>query len=84
MAFSTYPLFLVSGYSWPIDAMPRFLQYFANMLPSTPYFNIFSMLSDEGATFNNIQSGFIHLLIILIFGYFTLYLRYRFMYKKES
>ena len=64
--------------------MPKFLQYFANMLPSTPYFNIFSMLSDEGATFNNIQSGFIHLLIILIFGYFTLYLRYRFMYKKES
>jgi ABC-2 type transport system permease protein len=63
LAFSTYPLFLVSGYSWPIDAMPKALQMFANMLPSTPYFSVFNSLATEGAKMENITNGFIHLLM---------------------
>jgi ABC-2 type transport system permease protein len=83
LAFSTYPLFLVSGYSWPLEALPVFLKGFANILPSTPYFKIFSMLSVEGADLNNIKTGFIHLLILLIAGYVFMYIRFRFMkYKK--
>lgn len=79
LAFSTYPLFLVSGYSWPIDAMPKILQGFANILPSTPYFEIFNMLSVEGADLFHIRNGFVHLLLLLILGYALLYTRYKFM-----
>jgi len=84
LAFSTYPLFLVSGYSWPIDAMPKFIQIIANVLPSTPFYKIFSMLSVEGAGFNQIRNEFIHLLLLLLFGYFLLFVRYRFLYSKRS
>jgi len=83
LAFSTYPLFLVSGYSWPLEAMPTFLQGFANLLPSTPYFKIFSMLSIEGAALSNITEGFIHLLILLIVGYTVMYFRFKFMQHKK-
>ncbi len=83
LAFSTYPLFLVSGYSWPLEALPYFLKGFANILPSTPYFKIFSMLSVEGADLNNIKTGFIHLLILLAAGYILMYVRYKFMVRKE-
>ena len=83
LAFSTYPLFLVSGYSWPLEALPYFLKGFANALPSTPYFKIFSMLSVEGADLNNIKTDFIHLLILLAVGYVLMYVRYKFIVRKE-
>ena len=84
MAFSTYPLFLVSGYSWPIEAMPKALQVFANLLPSTPYFTVFNKLATQGATLMNIKSEVIHLMLLLIFGYLILYLRFQFIHKKRT
>jgi len=83
LAFSTYPLFLVSGYSWPIEAMPEFLQGFANILPSTPYFEVFNLLSVEGAELFHIKNGFIHLLLLLFLGLALLYTRYNFMRSKR-
>ena len=82
LAFSTYPLFLVSGYSWPIDAMPKALQMFANLLPSTPYFSVFNLLATEGAKMENITNGFIHLLMLLLFAYIALYVRFWFLKRK--
>lgn len=83
MAFSTYPLFLVSGYSWPIEAMPKPLQLFANLLPSTPYFTVFNKLASQGAVLVNIKSEVIHLLSLLLLGYLLLYLRFRYIHKKR-
>lgn len=77
MAFSTYPLFLVSGYSWPIEAMPKGLQVVANLLPSTPYFNVFNALATEGALLENITDGFTHLLVLLLIGLFSIFLRFK-------
>ncbi|QNM86144.1 ABC transporter permease [Polaribacter pectinis] len=83
LAFSTYPLFLVSGYSWPIEAMPNALQLFANILPSTPYFKVFNALATEVATLGNITDGFIHLLVLLLVGYLLLYVRFWFLKRKS-
>lgn len=84
MAFSTYPLFLVSGYSWPVESMPQFIQYIANLLPSTPFYRVFNRLSIEGAGFNQIRTEFIHLLLLLLFGYMLLYIRFKFMSRKKT
>ena len=83
MAFSTYPLFLVSGYSWPIEAMPKALQVFANLLPSTPYFTVFNKLATQGAGLMNIKTQVIHLLVLFLLGYLMLYLRFRYIHKKR-
>ncbi len=84
MAFSTYPLFLVSGYSWPIEAMPKALQVIANLLPSTPYFTVFNKLAGQGAVLANIKSEVIHLMALLLLGYLMLYLRFKFIHRKRS
>lgn len=84
MAFSTYPLFLVSGYSWPIESMPKALQVFANLLPSTPYFTVFNKLATQGATLADIKSEVVHLMLLFVFGYLILYLRFQFIHKKRA
>ncbi len=85
MAFSTYPLFLVSGYSWPIEAMPKFLQFFTNLLPATPYYKMFNMVSVQGASFIDVIPEFIHLLFLLLLGYFLIFIRFRFLkFKKRD
>lgn len=83
MAFSTYPLFLVSGYSWPIEAMPFGLQVIANLLPSTPYFTIFNKLATQGAVLVDIKNEVVHLIGLLLFGYLILFLRFQFIHKKR-
>ena len=35
LTFSSLPLFFISGYSWPLNAMPEFLQYVRWLTPST-------------------------------------------------
>lgn len=83
LAFSTYPLFLVSGYSWPIEAMPKGLQMFANVLPSTPYFKVFNALATEGARLEDITTGFVHLLLLFLIGYLLLFVRFRVIKQKQ-
>jgi ABC-2 type transport system permease protein len=83
LAFSTYPLFLISGYSWPIDAMPKIMQLIANLLPTTPYYKLFSNLSHSGTNIEHNATSIIHLLSLLILGYLALYLRFTFMRRKK-
>ncbi len=84
MAFSTYPLFLVSGYSWPIETMPKILQFFTNLLPATPYYKMFNMLSVQGASFKDIRPDFIHLLFLALFGYLLLFVRFKFLKFRQK
>lgn len=62
--------------------MPQGLKVFANLLPSTPYFNIFNALATEGAKLDNITNGFAHLLVLLLVGYLLLYVRFQFIKEK--
>ncbi len=47
------PSFLVSGYTWPLEAMPQYLQLIAKMLPQTWYFQGLNALTfkDPGWAF---------------------------------
>ncbi len=37
MAFTTYPFFLTSGYSWPVVAMPLPIQWLSQLIPTTHF-----------------------------------------------
>lgn len=50
----TSPAFILSGYTWPQDAMPTFYQYLGNFIPLTPYLTGFRKLYQEGAPWNYI------------------------------
>ncbi len=64
--------------------MQKGLQMFANLLPSTPYFNVFNSLATEGAKLDNITNGFLHLLVLLLVAYMLLYVRFQFIKPKKS
>lgn len=54
LAFSSYPIFLISGYSWLHVAMPSALPYLSYLIPATPYLLGMSKVVSSGALLNNI------------------------------
>lgn len=42
------PSFIMGGYTWPIEAMPLGIQYFASVIPLTPFLHAFKILLIEG------------------------------------
>lgn len=61
-AFSSYPIFLLSGYSWPLYAMNDVLQGIAFLIPTTPILEAYSALVFKEASFTQIIKPFAHLL----------------------
>jgi ABC-2 type transport system permease protein len=49
------PSFLLSGYTWPLEAMPRTLQALANMLPLTHFLKAFRRIAIYRGTVHDIQ-----------------------------
>ncbi|MCU7551994.1 ABC transporter permease [Chitinophagaceae bacterium LB-8] len=49
------PSFLLSGYTWPMESMPRLIQQFANMLPLTHFLEGFRRIAVYKGTFKDIQ-----------------------------
>ncbi len=82
LAFTSYPLFLLSGYSWPVAAMPKPLQWIAAIIPTTPIMDAVTKLFAEGSSWGPILPDFLHLLIMLVISMLLLYWRLAFMRKK--
>lgn len=74
-AFTSYPVFLISGYSWPIESMPKFMQGLAYIIPSTPYLNAFTRITQMGAGISELLPQFIHLLLLTVTGFALTYWR---------
>jgi ABC-2 type transport system permease protein len=70
MAFSTYPFFLISGYSWPVTAMPQPLQWLAQVVPTTHFLHAGNRLVVMGGSWQDVASDIWKLLILL--GVFSL------------
>ena len=55
IAFTSYPIFLITGYSWPDYALPLFHRYVAMLLPTTPFFRSMIRVTQEGGSFGVIS-----------------------------
>ena len=64
LIFSSLPLFLLSGYSWPVWAMPWPLRAITQLLPGTPLFQTFVRVTQMGAGWQHILPDLLHLLIL--------------------
>ena len=73
LIFSSLPMFFVSGYPWPADQLPEFLQIVRWLLPSTPAVNTSVQLNQMGASVAQVAIGFYGLAALLAF-YFLLLL----------
>lgn len=75
LSLSSYPIFLLSGYSFPLNEMPIYLQFISSFLPSTAYYNVYTKTAIMGGGFSHIPIQLIHLIILNIFWFFAAYYR---------
>ncbi len=82
LAFTSYPLFLLSGYSWPVDAMPQPLQGLARLIPTTPMMDAVTKLCSEGTGWGPVSGDFRQLLLMLLISTLLLYGRITVLKKR--
>ncbi len=82
LAFTSYPLFLLSGYSWPIVAMPAPLQWLAAIIPTTPMMDAVTKLFAEGSGWGPVLADFRQLLIMLLVSLILFYWRIAVLKRK--
>lgn len=82
MAFTTYPFFLLSGYSWPISSMPLPLQWLSALLPTTPIMEAMTRLYVMGGSWADVEPQFFHIIYLLVGGYMLLMWRMFYLRKK--
>lgn len=84
------PAFIISGFTWPLSAMPVFVQALANIIPLTPFLQAFKiLLIQKGSvelTYPYIQHLGILLVTYAVLGWLALKIKLRFLFKtaKES
>lgn len=75
LTLTSYPVFLISGYSWLYQSLPFYLKGLTNIIPSTPYFAAFTRITQMGAGLNDVLPELIHLTLLAIAGYVLAYFR---------
>lgn len=66
MAFSTYPFFLLTGYTFPLQNIPVPLQWAAMLLPTTPFLKIYQSIVQSGASLTQHIPSLIHLVVLFL------------------
>ncbi len=72
-AFTTYPIFLTTGYSWPLQALPPLFRALADFIPLTPYFRAMLKLTQMNAETTYVLPDIFHLALLAIFSYLLAY-----------
>ena len=68
LVFTSYPVFLLSGFSWPLSAMPPAVRWLAECLPTTPYLQALNRMAAMGAGWNDVWPETFHLLLLIFIG----------------
>ena len=79
MAFTSYPIFLISGYSWPVHFMPLPLQWISSIVPITPFLEVVRKLAVMGGGVEHITSQAFHLLILAVVSGVAVYFRFKYI-----
>ncbi len=82
LVFISYPVFLLSGFSWRLQSMPRALQWIANLMPTTPYLQGMTRITAMGAGWSQILPEFLHLLTLTVLGLILTRLRLKQLLNK--
>jgi ABC-2 type transport system permease protein len=84
MAFSTYPIFLITGYSWPFESLPLPLQWLSNLLPTTPFIKVYQSIVQAGGSLSDNRPAVGHLFLLFLFYTLIALLRLWIIRKKAG
>ncbi|MDR0822803.1 MAG: ABC transporter permease, partial [Endomicrobium sp.] len=78
------PAFLLSGYTYPLSIMPKFLAVFVQIIPLTPFLAGFKKIYHQDLGMNYIYPFIFHLLILSIVFFVAAYITLKFRIKKAA
>jgi len=81
LVFSSYPIFLITGYSMPYQALPRFVQILSDALPTSPFLKTYISIVQSGGSLSDNLSSVIHLVVLWIVFKLLLILRIKYLIK---
>ncbi|WP_404986056.1 ABC transporter permease [Chryseobacterium sp. M5] len=81
LVFSSYPIFLITGYSMPYQALPKFVQILSDMLPTSPFLKTYISIVQAGGSLSDNLSSVIHLIVLWIVFELLLILRIKYLVK---
>lgn len=81
LVFSSYPIFLITGYSMPYQALPKFVQILSDTLPTSPFLKTYISIVQSGGSLSDNLSSVIHLVVLWIIFELLLILRIKYLVK---
>lgn len=84
MVFSSYPIFLITGYSMPYQALPKLVQIFSDMLPTTPFLKAYLSIVQAGGSLADNLPSILHLTVLLLIFMVLCMLRFKFIINYKS
>ncbi|PJJ66555.1 ABC transporter permease [Chryseobacterium geocarposphaerae] len=84
MVFSSYPIFLITGYSMPYQALPKLVQFFSDMLPTTPFLKAYLSIVQAGGSLADNLPSILHLTVLLLIFMVLCMLRFKFIINYKS
>ena len=81
VAFTTYPFFLITGFSWPTYALPLPYQIIAQLIPTTPMMESLIKITQQNASFDIVKWPILVLIIQIVVFYTLTHWRYSYLKK---
>lgn len=78
------PSFVLSGFTWPLETMPKFLVSISQILPLTHYLDGFRHIVLKGNSIDFIWNDVISLLLIGLISFLIAFLATRFLFFRED
>ena len=69
LGFTSYPIFLMAGYSWPTIAIPGILRGLSMAFPMTPFLAASTRVLQMGGGFGDVVPEALHLAVLAGFGW---------------
>ncbi len=82
-AFTSIPVFLLSGLPWPIQTMPWFVKQITLLIPTSPYFLAMQRITQMGAGLQDVIPELIHLSLLMIISLAAAIVRTKVLIRKE-
>ena len=83
ISFTSIPVAMLSGISWPVESFPPLLRYIAELVPSTNAIKGFVALTQSGATLHEIQDLYLRVWGLSLF-YFVLTVVFYYRWSKTA
>ncbi|WP_312088627.1 ABC transporter permease [Chryseobacterium sp.] len=84
LVFSSYPIFLITGYSMPYQALPKLVQGLSDVLPTSPFLKTYISIVQSGGSLSDNLNSVVHLIVLWLIFELLLIVRIRYLITKTT